>query len=454
MIDMTKRKWENCEFPQLYDIADPEKLAPMLEHYLAPSSISDEIQVDECAVDDLYYKPGVNCRMVLTTKLHRQNNSESDRQIFFGKLFHSQSAAKKALDSINHEDLTQPKFGPAVTYVPEWEMVLWAYPNDPNLPGLPLMFDADKILALIRAAPEKFGLNHPPAALRATMTKYVPGKRCGFIYRPEAPSNSQEANGSQAIYGKAYSKGKGEEAYWIMKQIWESAACQKGAFKIPRPYWYDPKTEIIWQEALTGQPFGDLKNLPDLPEMVKEIGVCLAAFHGTPLQLPQEMTLNFKVDRVREVVATISEIFPDYAQACSVMGQKLSDAAARLGPGPLTPVHASFKFSHIFATARGIAFIDFDGANMGDPGYDLGRFIAHVYSMAAGEKIAPELAEQTVMNFCASYNRAALSPVPQERIDWFAASHLMRSEVYKSVKRMNPRLMSKLLEIADALRPA
>jgi aminoglycoside phosphotransferase (APT) family kinase protein len=166
------------------------------------------------------------------------------------------------------------------------------------------------------------------------------------------------------------------------------------------------------------------------------------------------MTFNFEIEEEQEAVSAINEAFPDYAKACRAIGQKISAAAAQLGPGPVTPIHASFKFSHIFATAKGIAFIDFDGANLGDPGYDLGRFIAHVYRMAAGEKIAPELAEQTVINFCASYNRAALSTVPQKRIDWFAACHLMRSEVYKSVKRMNPRLMSKLLEIADRLCPA
>lgn len=85
MIKMTERQWDNCEFPQSYDIADPEKLAQRLQRSMTPSSASEEIQVEACTIDDLYYKPGINCRMVLTAKLHRQNNHKSGQQSFFGK---------------------------------------------------------------------------------------------------------------------------------------------------------------------------------------------------------------------------------------------------------------------------------------------------------------------------------------------------------------------------------
>ena len=367
MIKMAKKEWKNCEFPQLCDIVDPGKLAPKLQRCLADPGAAEVIEVEECALDELHYKPGCNCRMVLSAKFHRQHDNASTQQIFYGKLFRSHSAASEAFNAIQAADLTPPPFGQAVIYVPEWEMVLWSYPNDP---------------------------------------------------------------------------------------IWESEACQRRAFLIPRPYGYDANREILWQELLAGRPLGECENLSDLPGMAKDVGACLAAFHGTPLRLPQEMTLDFKMSQVREAVTTISTVFPDHTQACTDLGEKLSAAAARLGPGPATPVHASFKFSHIFTIALGIVFIDLDGANLGDPGYDLGRFIAYVCRWLADEKISVELAEQTIANFCASYNRAADSPVPQERIDWFTACHLIRSEAYKSVKRMNSRLMRKLLEIAGRLCPS
>jgi len=442
---------EDCEFPQLREIVNAKQLAPMLQRCLGPAFAAGEMHVESCVIDQLYYKPGGDCRILFTASIRRCHDEATAQQIFFGKLFRHGSA-KKIYDSLNLQHLAPPKFGPAVIYIPEWEMILWAYPNDPNLPGLSLMVDSKKILAFAKAAPEKFGLQYPPVAVTAEMTKYVPGMRCGYIYRMVPAAANGHVASSAAVYGKAYRDLEGEKAYEIMKQIWASAAAQRGDFVLPQPYSYDPETQILWQEALPGQPFAKLaENLPNLPEAANEIGRRLAAFHGTRLQLPLKMTFDFQVEEVRRAVTAISRTFPDSAQACAAVGEKLLHAAARLGPGPVTPVHASFKFSHIFATARGMAFIDFDGANLGDPGYDLGRFLAHFYKMQAGAKIDAAVIESTAANFCASYNRAAASPVPQERIDWFAASHVISSQVYKSVKRMDSALVSNLLNIADRL---
>ncbi len=439
---------QDSEFPQLREINQPEKLAQMLRRYLEPALAGNDVHVQSCTIDQVHYKPGGDCRILLAATICRRNGEAAAPQIFFGKLFRSQHG-KEIFDSYDQTKLTPPQFGPAMLYIPDWEMVLWAYPNDPNLPGLATMVDADKILALAQAAPEKFGLKHPPAAVNAEMTKYVPGMRCGYIYSMRAGAAN---NPPYAVYGKAYRGNEGQKAFTLMKQIWESEASQRGDFLLPQPYSYDAERQILWQEALPGQPFAKLaENLPNLPEAASEIGSRLAAFHGTQLQLPLEMTFEFQIEEVRRAVAAIKRTFPDHARACTAVGEKLLTAAARLGPGPVTPVHASFKFSHIFATAQGMAFIDFDGANLGDPGYDLGRFLAHLYKMQAGAKIDAELAAQTAANFCISYNRAAASPVPQERIDWFAASHLIGSQAYKAVKRMNADLVSNLLNIADQL---
>jgi len=440
----------DVEFPQWREIMAAEKRAPMLQRYLGPAFASGEMKVESCAIDQLYYKPGGDCRVLFTANI-RCHDEATAQQFFFGKLFRHRRA-REAYEALNRQQLVRPQFGPAVVYIPEWEMILWAYPNDPNLPGLSLMVDSEKILALAKAAPEKFGLKHPPAAVTVEMTKYVPGMRCGYIYHITPAAANGRADSSFAVYGKAYRDREGEKAYEIMKQIWASAAAQRGDFVLPQPYSYDPETQILWQEALPGQPFAKVaENLSNLPAAAEEIGSRLAAFHNTRLQLPLKMTLDFQLEEGRRAVAAISRTFPSHARFCAAVSQKLLNAAARLGPGPVTPVHASFKFSHIFATAKGMAFIDFDGANLGDPGYDLGRFLAHLYKMQAGGKIDPESAAQTAANFCASYNRAAAKPVAQERIHWFAASHVIGSQVYKSVKRMNADLVSNLLNIADRL---
>jgi hypothetical protein len=450
---MSKRKHipDNCEFPQLFEMVEPPKLAAKLQEHLGPAAA--ELRVESCKIDELNYKPGGGCRIAFTASLHHLRGGERFRQAYYGRLLQARDTQRLA-SLLEQKNLTPPRFGPALIHVPEWEFVLWAYPNDPRLPGLAVLAQTEKVLALAQAAPEKFGMTEPPAALAAEETKYVSGKRAGYLYHAQ-PRAFAGNNAAFAFYGKAYSNGRGEAAYELMQTIWRSEGCRRGDFFLPQPYSYDAENEIVWQEAFPGQSFAKIAaSIPDLPEAGREIGERLAGFHNSALALPQVMTFDFQKEDVRRNLDAIAEAYPDYGEDCAVLGQKLMAAAERLGPGPITPLHASFKFSHIFATSKGLGFIDFDGANLGDPGFDVGRFIAHLYKMKADWHIEPDVADATITNFTAAYNRAAAAPLAQERIDWFAASHLIGSQIYKAVKHMDDSSVNKLWDIAERLCPA
>lgn len=439
----------DCEFAQLYEIADSRIMSHKLEKYVRAFSGAQRQRVESCKIEQLHYRPGRDCKLLLRARLSHLDEAQAEEQLYFGWLLTSDPKTKAYVTQLAQQDCSAPNFGPPLLYIPEWEMMLAAYPNDPELPGPALMSQPEKILARMKAAPENFGISgQEPKSLTAHVTKYIPSLRCGYLY------DVQTASGAHRVYGKAYRAAEGENAYATMKQIWESPACQSGELHLPQPYSYDGEARILWQAAISGKPFAEIaETIPDLPKLARDIGHNLAAFHNSKLSLRTEMTFDFQVQEVREAVAAINRTFPEFDAACSRVGEKLLDAAAQLGPGIITPVHASFKFSHIFASEQGVTFIDFDGANLGDPGYDVGRFIAHLLKMKTALKIAPEIADQTVENFCACYNEAAAQPLAPDRINWFAASHVLGSQVYKSVKRLDSGLVSKLLKIAGALCP-
>jgi len=437
----------DCEFPQLFEIADPVKLAAKLNQHLGPAFAGREMQVSECAIEQLNYRPGAACVVLFSARIVNERQEELGRQSFYGKLFRRPQKLANTLRQQQNRAWVQPRFGPALAQIPDWAMLLWAYPNDPRLPGLAQMSNPEIVLAKAQAAPEKFGLTQRPAAITAEQTKYVPGRRCGYIYRMTLADGAPHA-----VYGKTYEYDDGENAFALMQQIWECEARRRGGFILPQPFSYDTEMKVLWQEAIAGESFAKIADrVPNLPEVAEEIGARLAAFHSAALPLASKITFEFQVAEVQRAIIEISRTFPDYAGRCAAIGEKLLSAAACLGTGVETPVHGSFKFSHIFATPKGMAFIDFDGACCGDPGYDVGRFLAHLYKMKASWTLDPEVAEQTAANFCHAYNRAAASPLSPARINWFAASHLVASQVYKSVKRMDTSLVSKLLKLADQL---
>ncbi len=441
--------------PGLREMADEKKLTKALQHHLGPSLSARAQQVDFCHVDQLRCKPGGGCRLLFTATIGKKGNEAAGTQMFFGRLIR-QNVSDAVTKALSRANLTRPRFGPPVFFIAEWSLLVWAYPNDPELPGLSVLNDGERILSQAKSTPEKFGLNSPPLSASGETTKYVPGMRCGMIYQMAAsPKQTNGANPMHSIYGKAYRAGEGAQAFAIMKQVWESEACQRGDFAIPRPYSFDAKYDILWQEALPGKPLADTAaQREDLPALSHEIGRRLAAFHGIQLALPVEKDLNFQVEEIKTAITSLSKVFPRVAARCDGVGRRLLETAEKLEKGSMTPVHVSFKFSHIFDTAPGIVFIDFDGARLGDPGYDAGRFIAHLYKMKADWQIDPQIAENSAASFCQGYNRAAAVPLSRNRIDWFTASHLVCSQIYKSIKRRDTSLVNKLLKLTEQFCPA
>lgn len=118
-------------FRQLREIADQDKLAERLQQYLGPAFASGEKQIEDCKIEQLHYTSGVDCQIIFTAKIRHHDQREISQGIFFGTHLRLRyPGALAACTSLKHSPGTQPPFGSAMIYIPEWEMLLWAYPSD------------------------------------------------------------------------------------------------------------------------------------------------------------------------------------------------------------------------------------------------------------------------------------------------------------------------------------
>ena len=438
------------ELPQLGELLNVEKLARKLQSSMGPEFAVGRYQIDVCRIHSIRYKPGRECLVLLTAFIREDERGLTRAQLFTGILFPS-SSYQAAVQFWRGRSLVAPYRGPALVEIPEWHVLLLSFPNDPRLPGLGLMADSEQVLSYLQATPSATDLDYSPLTIHAHMKKYVPGRRCGYLYRLALRSfNFQRPTAN--IFAKAYHDGEGEHAYRIMQQLWDSDQRKRGELLLPQPYSFDQYQKILWQEALTGLPLiKAASGSKAFAALAAETGKRLAAYHSMRLELPVQMTLAYQIDALRRSLQPMRQIFPDHAGRCERLVDRLLTAAAMLAPWPNSPVHASFGFSRIFVTARGVAFVSFDGANLGDPGQDLGRFVAQVYKMAITGRLALANAEQVFSSFCAGYNSAVTRPIPEERIRWFATSHLISSLFHEAVTRLCPAPARRMLVIADRL---
>jgi hypothetical protein len=443
---------ENCTFPQLAVVLDPQRFAACLQAGLGGDFATGQLEVRRVKLKRLYYKPGRSCRLIFDAKV-RGRDGRKGRQQYFGKIAPDPKPAslyRRALQSA----LATPEFGPPVALVAELGLVLWAYPNDPNLPGLATLASAAAVAALVRADPARFGL---PAGgelldLRLGAGKYVPGQRCGYRYRALWRNGTGERE--HLFYGKAYQAGVGGAAHDVLRAVAQSAACRSGRLRVPRPYGYDPEREIVWQEMLPGRSYAKNASAVDLAASAAPVAAALGAFHAEELALGPGLGLVAEIDALVHSTDKIARAYPAAAARSAALQARLLAAAPGLPTVPLAPVHGSFKISHVFDAGGQVAFIDFDGAGIGDPTYDVGRFLAHLTVAGLETKTGDGTLRRAVDGFRAAYAAAVPWGWPEARVRWYTAALLVSSQAYKCVKRMVPGRVEAILGAAEGWFPA
>ena len=431
------------EFPQIAEMADPARAARVMGERLAAAGAG--VSREACVLEQLHYKPGASCTVVLRARLVRPGEAPSD-QLFHGRVHADPEAlARERERAAADATLVRPERAPAWLEVPAWRLLLYAFPNDPKLPGLASMADPAALLEAARARPGDFGLP-AGAAERVTwrLIRYVPGRRCG------AQVTFALAEGrAHAVYGRIQSRGRGHAAFEILHRLWESDARRTERLLLPEPYAFDAGG-VFWQQWLAGARVGkEAGGAERLPERLEEVGARLAALHGARVELPPGRGLAEQVGELERGLAALAT--GERRVRVEVLGRRLRAAAERLGPGPACPIHGEMRVSHAFATERGIALIDFDEAGLGDPHDDLGRVLSDLHHTEIAGKLAPDAAESARARFLAGYAAAAAQPASAERLRWYAASHLVANEAWQSVKHKDRGLVDPLLARAERL---
>jgi len=404
----------------------------------------DPPRIDWCVIEERHHRRGKACRLVCRAGAHDPAGNHVQEQLFFGRL-HPLGGLAEAPGATRARSLMLPERGPAAFSLPMLRLEMWAYPNDPDLPGLSVMLDRERLLAAMKARPSAFGLLAPPSDVQAELVKYVPGKRAGVKLHVTSAAGADPA----AIYGRACRDRAGEHNHRVLTNLWESAPRRAGAFQIPRPLGYDDASHIVWQEALSGLPIGKHADLDErLPRLTAAIGESLAALHDASLDVPSKGTLGSLAEDLSTALSVIGETYPEHAGRCAALAETLL-ATAPAAPGPRVCVHGSMKLDHLFETERGVAFIDLDGAGTGDAAYDLGCWVAHLHRLGAAGRVSASTVAGARTEFVESYLRRARVPIDRATVDWSIAAHLVGGAVAKAVKRMDPRFLDALLSRAE-----
>lgn len=287
--------------------------------------------------------------------------------------------------------------GAPIAYLPEFDAVVWTFPDDPGLPQLARL-----------------------AGPGVEVLRWKPARRCVLRQRGAV------ARGAVA---KTVHNDRMPEIVRRMRWMWDLAAADPAGFTAAEPLAWAPELKTCWQEELAGVPLMDVVlGGGDLPALMALAGRGLARLHAAaPPDGLEPVTL---ADRLRFAHGGPRDLAVAYPRLTTRL-ERLTDAlerqASSLGDAEPRLVHGDFLLKQLVVVEDGrLGLFDFDDFMLGDCLEDVANCIADMHYW----DLRPDVVAGMVRDFVAAYREHATWPVPEERLRWHRSVQLLRDAWY------------------------
>ncbi len=434
--------------PFLEEAIDAEKVAAKFAASFRETLTENGLKVKKCVVERVQHKKGKRCR-ILYTLFFQNENGEETRHWFHGKMVKQGRGAQ-------HFEAALQKLGvvdglwPAVSLWEEWDFVLWAFPYDPDMPGLNIPAIPTTVKSIISENTAKFDFdeNCVPEDVKIDQVKYMPAKRC--VLRYNVVFRKGDAAQDLTFYGKVYPDGTSRYHYEVLKTVYRSAG---NILNVPAPILHLDDANTIWQHAWPGEPLIDKINEISHDEIFPRLGEIAAKYHRTKCAgLPKHFNFKTVMFAAKEDAKMLGWMAPHFKQRLDQIYETLASLQERVAMQkiPASPIHGAMRIEQFVTRDNEFALLDLDAASIGDPLFDVVEFITslqYLEFLRGMEREALACAENL---FLESYKKHALWELDDLRIAWYACAFFM-TKIYDTVKNLEQNSLPNLDKAFDVL---
>jgi hypothetical protein len=436
---------EDLQLPQLQVVMDGAAMHDVFQRRL-PGFAEGRLRIDYLKLTRMTYTPNKACRLCYTLRVHDMISGREGDQILFGKTA-SNDEIENRRDQARRETYAQPEFGPALYVLPELNLVVWGFPNDPALKQLRQLFDKNALCGYFRKFWDCFHF-HPNVELNGVVTelvKYVPELRCTLRHDLRL-----DETGDLVVYSKTFRPGNGGELIFRnMQALWKAPVCLSGEILIPEPLFFVDEMNTFFMRDLQGvNADEDLATL-DLDRIAAEMGAALAGIQQCHLEDLSHCPDQDAMSEVAEAEKVLGSFDAAYIPCVAAIADALREKFSGLTRLPPAPMHSAFRISQFLLVDGKLALIDFDDFWLGNPISDVASFVTHLLYLPLKGKITPEQSRSAIRHFCRAYAARAPWGLPADVLAWQAAAHLVGKQAKKCIKRPKKHYRSKVDQLLN-----
>lgn len=423
------------QFPHLPVAADAAAMQEILQRRL-PGFAEGRMLISRVQIKDFEYKPGRKCAICYAVRAHDPATGRQGRQLFLGVL-EPRSRAQIELAAAPADELATPEFGPARHALPELNMVLWAFPNDPKIKGLPVLAQAGSLQTLLNetGALSKTAGSGPVQCLETQVVKYVPQRRCTFRHVLHLHAGTAQQS-ELVVYSKIY-RAKTDAGLFFknLQGIWEAPVCRSGALLVPEPLFHAAALNAVFQRGLRGRNLDEMLHEIDPAEVSARLGLALAGLQQCALAGLEHRPPAEEFDEFKKTQKALLACSSAHAPALQKIEHELARGISGLSALAPVPIHGAFRPTQVLMVGDQIAVIDFDGFLMGNPLADAGSFIAHLIYLPLKGLLSETQSRAAIRQFARAYGAAAPWGMPEKTLRWYIAANLAGREAKKCLDK-------------------
>ena len=324
--------------------------------------------------------------------------------------------------------------------VPELDMIVWNFPDDPCLPQLRVLLDPARVVEHFPYASLLFDRDNI-VDVKISVTRYRPEQRCILRYDIEYGANKARC----VLYAKVFADDNGERVFARMQCCYRVADAL--GVRIAKPLRYGAAVRTVWQEELRGEPLVVALDEGTFGAPIAAIGHCLAKLHTVALPMQQAVTREARLADAAKKSRKLAQILHELTSELAALIARSEIELTLLPPAPEAVIHGDVHFGQFLITDDGaLALFDFDEWSRGDPAQDLADLIVdpHVSQFAPEKAKANQILSARIAGkLLESYRQHAAWAISDASVIWHARIQLI-TKAYRAAIQQEPHWREKV----------
>ena len=359
------------EWSQLF--TDPVKMKVFFQQQL-PGFSRGECLVRKCHVlryryhSDKNTESGKNDYFTARYELEvkDRSNGPDDKALLFAK-FYPKAHNKEELPSLNPGHKMHSGIDPMVLDLPDFDTVVWRFPNDPGMSHLPEIINPSKVIKYLPTDMFPRGVNGSGeiSDVKLEVVSYHPEVRCTFRLNL-IRRTSKLSLPAPSLYGKTFNNESGNDLYTLIRHLWMMSLQNADSFIIAKPLAYHSKAKLLWQETLSGKPLRNIIDEGNCKDFLWSVAGGLAWIHKCKLSNIIRQGTFDQLDDILDKTDVVMQELPQFRDQL----ERIVSNINKIQPGLTTindrPVHGSFRIKEVLVCNKGLAVFDLDKVTMGD----------------------------------------------------------------------------------------